>query len=49
MGVKVTLTVEAGDGQLSYVEAEGATYEAAKAQAETHIPEGSKPIAIRTA
>lgn len=49
MGVKVTLTVEAGEGQLSYVEAEGATYEAAKAQAEVQIPEGSKAIAIRIA
>jgi hypothetical protein len=49
MDVKVTLTVEAGHGQLSYIEAEGATYEAAKAQAEAQIPEGSKPIAVRTA
>lgn len=49
MGVKVTLTVEAGDGQLSYIEAEGATYETAKAQAEAQIPEGFKAIAIRTA
>ncbi|WP_200946188.1 hypothetical protein [Arthrobacter sp. Soil764] len=47
--MKVTLTVEASEGQLSYVEAEGATYETAKAQAEAQIPEGSKPIAIRTA
>jgi hypothetical protein len=47
--VKVTLTVEAGDGQLSYVEAESETYETAKAAAEAQIPEGSKPIAIRTA
>lgn len=49
MGVKVTLTVEAGDGQMSYVEAEGATYGTAKAAAEARVPEGSKPIAIRTA
>jgi hypothetical protein len=47
--VKVTLTVEAGDGQLSYVEAESTTYEAAKAQAEAQIPEGFKAITIRTA
>jgi hypothetical protein len=32
--VKVTLTVEAGDGQLSHVDAEGETYEKAKAAAE---------------
>jgi hypothetical protein len=49
MGVTVTLTVEAGDGQLSHVDAEGPTYEAAKAAAEAKIPEGSKAIAIRTA
>ena len=48
MGVKVTLTVEGDDGLLSHVEAEGKTYEAAKAAAETQIPEGSKAIAIRT-
>ena len=41
--MKVTLTVEAGDGRLSYVEAEAATYETAKAQAEAQLPEGSKP------
>lgn len=33
MGVKVTVIVEAGDGELSYFEAEGATYDAAKAAA----------------
>ena len=49
MGVKVTLTAEAGDGQLSHVEAEGPTYKAAKTAAEAKIPEGSKAIAIRTA
>jgi hypothetical protein len=49
MGVKVTLTVEAGDGHLSYVEAEGTTYETARAAAEVLILEGSKAIAIRTA
>lgn len=48
MGVKVTLTVEAGDGHLSY-EAEGTTYETARAAAEVLILEGSKAIAIRTA
>ncbi|MDP9903152.1 hypothetical protein [Arthrobacter bambusae] len=47
--MKVILSIEAGDGQLSYVEAEGETYETAKAAAETLIPEGSKAIAIRTA
>ena len=47
--MKVTLTVEASDGQLSYVEAEGATYETAKAQVEAKILEGSKAIVIRTA
>jgi hypothetical protein len=45
---EVTPTVEAGDGQFSYVEADGETYEAAKTAAETRIPEGSKAIAIRT-
>jgi hypothetical protein len=46
--VKVTLTVEAGNGELSYVDAEGETYEDAKAAAEALIPEGSKAIAIPT-
>lgn len=46
--MKVTLTVEAGNGELSYVDAEGETYEDAKAAAEALIPEGSKAIAIRT-
>lgn len=36
--MKVTLTAEGSDGQLSYVEAEGATYETAKAAAEAQIP-----------
>lgn len=49
MGVKVTLTVEPGNGELSYVDAEGETYEEAKTAAEAKIPEGSKAIAIRTA
>lgn len=49
MGVKVILSVEAADGQRSYVDAEGETYETAKAAAEAQIPNGSKPIAIRTA
>lgn len=49
MSVKVTLTVEAGDGQFSHVEAEGATYEVALGSARALIPEGSKAIAIRTA
>lgn len=44
----MTLTVEAGNGELSYVDAEGETYENAKAAAEKLIPEGSKAIAIRT-
>jgi hypothetical protein len=48
MGVKVTLTVEAGDGLFSHVEAKGETYEAAMAAARTQIPDGSKAIAIRT-
>lgn len=48
MGVKVTLTVEAGNGELSHVDAEGQTYEEAKAAAEVLIPDGSKAIAIRT-
>ncbi|MGO4591028.1 hypothetical protein [Paenarthrobacter sp. 2TAF44] len=46
--MKVTLTVEAGNGELSHVDAEGETYEKAKAAAETLIPEGAKAIAIRT-
>lgn len=46
--MKVTLTVEAGNGELSYVDAEGETYEDVKAAAEALIPEGSKAIAIRT-
>lgn len=45
----MTLTVEAGDGLLSHVEADGGTYEAALAAAQTQIPEGSRAIAIRTA
>lgn len=48
MGVKVTLTVEAGNGERSHVEAEGQTYEEAKAAVERLIPEGSKAIVIRT-
>jgi len=48
MGVKVTLTVEAADGKQSYVDAEGETYEDAKAAAEALIPEGSKAIVLRT-
>ncbi|MHC8609935.1 hypothetical protein ACW4FP_20040 (plasmid) [Paenarthrobacter ureafaciens] len=44
--MKVTLSVEGNDGQLSYVEA--ATYQTAKAAAEAQIPGGSQPIAIRT-
>ena len=49
MGVKVTLTVEASNGELSHVEAEGETYQKAKAAAEAQIPERSRAIAIRTA
>ena len=49
MGVKVTLTVEAGNGELSHVDAEGESYDEAKIAAEAKIPEGSKAIAIRTA
>ena len=48
MRVKVTLTVEAGNGELSHVDAEGGTYEKAKEAAEALIPDGSKAIAIRT-
>ena len=48
MGVKVTLTVQAADGKQSYVDAEGKTYEEAKAAAEALIPEGSKAIVLRT-
>lgn len=48
MGVKVTLTVQAGNGELSHLDAEGETYETAKTAAEALIPEGSKAIAIRT-
>ncbi|MFJ4286943.1 hypothetical protein ACIPY0_14990 [Paenarthrobacter nicotinovorans] len=47
--MNVILTVEASDGQLSHVEAEGPTYEAAKAAAEAKIPDGSKAVVIRTA
>jgi len=46
--VKVTLTVEAGNGELSHVDAEGETYEEAKAAAEALMPEGTTAIAIRT-
>lgn len=48
MGVKITLTLEAADGELSYVEAEGETYKEAKVAAEALIPEGSKAIVLRT-
>ncbi|MFE4198431.1 hypothetical protein ACFRJ9_21500 [Paenarthrobacter sp. NPDC056912] len=44
----MTLTVQAGNGELSHVDAEGDTYETAKAAVEGLIPEGSKAIAIRT-
>lgn len=43
----MTLTVAAGNGELSHVEAEGQTYEEAKAAAEALIPEGAKAIVIR--
>ncbi|WP_179012501.1 hypothetical protein [Paenarthrobacter ureafaciens] len=46
--MKVILTVEAADGKQSYVDAEGDTYEEAKAAAEALIPEGSKAIVLRT-
>ncbi|MCD4850578.1 hypothetical protein LN996_07120 [Arthrobacter sp. AK01] len=46
--MKVILTVVAGNGELSHVDAEADTYDAAKAAAEALIPEGSKAIAIRT-
>ncbi|WP_162520271.1 MULTISPECIES: hypothetical protein [unclassified Arthrobacter] len=46
--MKVILTVEAGNGELSHVEAEGKTYEEAKTAAESMIPEGSKAIVLRT-
>lgn len=45
----MTLTVEAGNGEQSHLEAEGQTYEEAKAAAEARIPEGSQAIVIRTA
>jgi len=48
MGVKVILIVEAADGKQGYVDAEGDTYEEAKAAAEALIPEGSKAIVLRT-
>ncbi|WP_156380296.1 hypothetical protein [Arthrobacter sp. Soil762] len=44
--MKVILTAEAGDGQISHVDAEGETYEKAKAAAEALIAEGSKAISI---
>ncbi|MCX8455141.1 hypothetical protein [Paenarthrobacter ureafaciens] len=47
--MKVTLTVQASNGDLSHVEGEGHTYEAAKTAAEARIPEGSTAIVIRTA
>ncbi|WP_180987245.1 hypothetical protein [Arthrobacter sp. AFG20] len=46
--MKVILTVGADDGQLNYVDAEGETYEEAKAVAKAMIPVGAKAIAIRT-
>ena len=46
--MKVILTIEADDGDLSHVEAEGPTYEEAKAAAEKLIPDGSTAIVIRT-
>ncbi|WOC63477.1 hypothetical protein RI444_22755 (plasmid) [Paenarthrobacter sp. AT5] len=46
--MKVTLTAQAGNGELSHVEAEGETNEEANAAAEGLIPEDSKAIAIRT-
>lgn len=47
--MKVILSLEGRDSQRSYVDAEGETYEKARAAAEALIPEGSKAIAIRTA
>ncbi|MFJ4210697.1 hypothetical protein ACIPY2_19755 [Paenarthrobacter sp. NPDC089675] len=44
----MTLTVEAGNGERSHVEAEGQTYPEAKTAAEAQIPEGSHAIVIRT-
>lgn len=41
--MKVPLTVEAGDGELSHVDSEGETYEKAKAAAEVKIPEATAP------
>ncbi|MBM7791681.1 hypothetical protein [Paenarthrobacter ilicis] len=46
--MKVTLTIEASNGQLSHVEAEAETYQDAKAAAEALVSEGSRAIAIRT-
>lgn len=45
----MTLTVRGGNGEPSHVDAEGETYQDAKAAAEALMPEGSKAIAIRTA
>lgn len=36
--------MKVGDGQLSYVEAEGATYQTAKVQAEAKIGRALQPI-----
>lgn len=41
------MTVHAGNGELSHVDAKGETYEAAKAAAEAMIHEGSRAISIR--
>lgn len=45
--MKLTLTLEADNGELSHIEAEAETYQEAKAAAEALIPEGSKAIVIR--
>ncbi|MEC3853942.1 hypothetical protein [Paenarthrobacter ureafaciens] len=45
--MKVILTVEANNGDLSHVETEGGTYEEAKAVAENLIPDHGEAIAGR--
>lgn len=45
--MKVILTIEADNGDLSHLKAEGGTYEEAKAAAENLIPDHGKAIVIR--
>lgn len=46
--VKITLTVEDAEGALTYVSATGSDYDTALAEAKAKVPEGSRPIVIRT-